>query len=51
VSDGSLFGGVLGGGEISCWVCWVRLDGMDGRLFGRDLGGGELSCWVIWVLI
>jgi hypothetical protein len=40
----------LGGGDISCWVCWVRLDLADGRLFGLELFGGiYVSCLVIWV--
>jgi len=26
---GRLFGSELGGGEISCWVSWVTLDGTE----------------------
>jgi hypothetical protein len=33
------------GGEISCLLSWVRLDGLDSRLIGRLLFGGEI-CWV-----
>jgi hypothetical protein len=39
----------LGGGEISCWICWERFEGTDGRLFCRQLGGGEISCLVCLV--
>jgi hypothetical protein len=27
-------------GEISCWVSWVRIDGLEGRRFGGVAGCG-----------
>jgi hypothetical protein len=37
-TDGRPFGRHPGGGELSYWVCCVRVVVRDGRLLGKHLG-------------
>jgi hypothetical protein len=48
VTDGRMFGGVLGVGEIWCWVFCVRIEGTDGRQFCLGAGRGTDIVLGVW---